>query len=63
MNTYKSWNPDGRKVRDNMDIKEEIIKKLPSIYKQFIEYQMLDISKEMMEVAPTLQILKKLLDK
>ncbi len=33
--------------------KEEIIKKLPSIYKQFIEYQMLDISKEMMEVAPT----------
>ena len=33
--------------------KEKIIKKLPSIYKQFIEYQMLDISKEKMEVSPT----------
>ena len=33
--------------------KDFIISKLPRIYKQFIEYQMLDISKEPMEVAPT----------
>lgn len=33
--------------------KEFIIKKLPSIYRQFINTQMLDISKEPMEVAPT----------
>ena len=33
--------------------KEFIIEKLPSIYRQFLEYQMLDISKSPMEVAPT----------
>ena len=33
--------------------KEFIMKKIPSIYRQFIEAQMLDISKEAMEVAPT----------
>ena len=33
--------------------KDFIITKIPKIYKQFIEYQMLDISKEPMEVAPT----------
>ena len=33
--------------------KEEILKKLPEIYKQFINYQNLDISKQPMEVAPT----------
>ena len=33
--------------------KDFILQKLPSIYRQFIEYQMLDISKEPMEVAPT----------
>ena len=33
--------------------KEFIIEKLPSIYRQFIEAQMLDISKSPMEVAPT----------
>ena len=33
--------------------KEFIIKKLPSIYRQFLETQMLDISKSPMEVAPT----------
>ena len=33
--------------------KDFIIKKLPSIYRQFIETQMLDISKSPMEVAPT----------
>ena len=33
--------------------KEFIIQKLPSIYRQFLELQMLDISKEPMEVAPT----------
>jgi len=33
--------------------KEFIIKKLPSIYRQFLNTQMLDISKEPMEVAPT----------
>ena len=33
--------------------KEFIIDKLPSIYRQFLEHQMLDISKSPMEVAPT----------
>ncbi len=33
--------------------KEFIMEKLPSIYRQFLEFQMLDISKEPMEVAPT----------
>lgn len=33
--------------------KEIIITKLPRMYRQFIEYQMLDISRERMEVAPT----------
>ncbi len=33
--------------------KEFIIEKLPSIYRQFLESQMLDISKSPMEVAPT----------
>jgi len=33
--------------------KEFIIEKLPSIYRQFLQTQMLDISKEPMEVAPT----------
>ncbi len=33
--------------------KEFIIEKLPNIYRQFIETQMLDISKSPMEVAPT----------
>ena len=33
--------------------KEEILTKLPRMYRQFIEYQMLDISKHPMEVAPT----------
>ena len=33
--------------------KDYIIEKLPTIYKQFLDYQMLDISKSPMEVAPT----------
>jgi succinate dehydrogenase / fumarate reductase flavoprotein subunit len=33
--------------------KDIIITKLPRMYRQFIEYQMLDISRERMEVAPT----------
>tara|TARA_B100000700_G_scaffold331714_1_gene467446 strand:+ start:7072 stop:8838 length:1767 start_codon:yes stop_codon:yes gene_type:complete len=33
--------------------KEFIIQKIPSIYRQFLDSQMLDISKEPMEVAPT----------
>ena len=33
--------------------KDFILDKLPSIYRQFIEYQMLDISRDPMEVAPT----------
>ena len=33
--------------------KDFIIEKLPSIYRQFLEAQMLDISKSPMEVAPT----------
>jgi succinate dehydrogenase / fumarate reductase flavoprotein subunit len=33
--------------------KDKILEKLPRMYRQFIEYQMLDISKQPMEVAPT----------
>lgn len=33
--------------------KDAILEKLPRMYRQFIEYQMLDISKSPMEVAPT----------
>ena len=33
--------------------KDLIIKKLPKIYRQFVEEQMIDISKQAMEVAPT----------
>jgi succinate dehydrogenase / fumarate reductase, flavoprotein subunit len=33
--------------------KAYILEKLPRMYRQFIEYQMLDISKQPMEVAPT----------
>jgi succinate dehydrogenase flavoprotein subunit len=33
--------------------KDEILEKLPRMYRQFIEYQMLDITKQPMEVAPT----------
>ena len=33
--------------------KDFILEKIPKIYKQFLEYQMLDISKQPMEVAPT----------
>ena len=37
--------------------KDFIIEKLPSIYRQFLEAQMLDISKSPMEVAPLHTIL------
>src|SRR5918994_6933019 len=33
--------------------KELILEKIPRMYRQFIEHQMLDISRERMEVAPT----------
>ena len=33
--------------------KDFIIEKIPKIYRQFLDYQMLDISKKPMEVAPT----------
>ena len=33
--------------------KDRILDKLPRMYRQFIEYQMLDISRQPMEVAPT----------
>jgi succinate dehydrogenase / fumarate reductase flavoprotein subunit len=33
--------------------KDAILEKLPRMYRQFLEYQMLDISQEPMEVAPT----------
>jgi succinate dehydrogenase / fumarate reductase flavoprotein subunit len=33
--------------------KDQILEKLPRMYRQFIEYQMIDISREPMEVAPT----------
>jgi succinate dehydrogenase / fumarate reductase, flavoprotein subunit len=33
--------------------KDAILQKLPRMYRQFVEYQMLDIAREPMEVAPT----------
>src|SRR6185437_12854015 len=33
--------------------KDYILEKLPRMYRQFLEFQMLDISRERMEVAPT----------
>jgi succinate dehydrogenase / fumarate reductase, flavoprotein subunit len=33
--------------------KDKILEKLPRMYRQFLEYQMLDISQQPMEVAPT----------
>jgi succinate dehydrogenase / fumarate reductase flavoprotein subunit len=33
--------------------KDDILEKLPRMYRQFIEYQMLDIARDPMEVAPT----------
>ena len=33
--------------------KDDILQRLPRMYRQFIEYQMLDIAREPMEVAPT----------
>ena len=33
--------------------KDAILEKLPRMYRQFVEYQMLDIAREPMEVAPT----------
>jgi succinate dehydrogenase / fumarate reductase, flavoprotein subunit len=33
--------------------KDAILEKLPRMYRQFVEYQMLDIAKQPMEVAPT----------
>ena len=33
--------------------KDTILEKLPRMYRQFVEYQMLDIAREPMEVAPT----------
>jgi succinate dehydrogenase / fumarate reductase flavoprotein subunit len=33
--------------------KEQILEKLPRMHRQFIEYQMIDISRDRMEVAPT----------
>jgi succinate dehydrogenase / fumarate reductase flavoprotein subunit len=33
--------------------KDAILEKLPRMYRQFVEYQMLDIAKDPMEVAPT----------
>jgi succinate dehydrogenase / fumarate reductase flavoprotein subunit len=33
--------------------KDDILEKLPRMYRQFLEYQMLDISQQPMEVAPT----------
>jgi succinate dehydrogenase / fumarate reductase flavoprotein subunit len=33
--------------------KDEIVQRLPRMYRQFVEWQMLDISREPMEVAPT----------
>ena len=43
MNTYKSWNPDGRKVRDNMDIKEEIVKNLRQCFDPEISINIYDL--------------------
>ncbi len=46
--------PNGGVYLDVSHIDKEIIlKRLPTIYKQYFDYQNLDISKEPMEVAPT----------
>ena len=43
MNTYKSWNPDGKEIRDNMDIKEEIIKNLRQCFDPEISINIYDL--------------------
>jgi succinate dehydrogenase / fumarate reductase flavoprotein subunit len=46
--------PDGGVFLDVTHLgKDAILEKLPRMYRQFVEYQMLDISKQPMEVAPT----------
>jgi succinate dehydrogenase / fumarate reductase flavoprotein subunit len=46
--------PDGGVFLDITHLgKDAILEKLPRMYRQFLEYQMLDISQQPMEVAPT----------
>jgi succinate dehydrogenase flavoprotein subunit len=46
--------PDGGVFLDITHLgKDQILEKLPRMYRQFLEYQMLDISQQPMEVAPT----------
>ena len=46
--------PNGGVFLDITDLgKDAILEKLPRMYRQFLEYQMLDISQQPMEVAPT----------
>jgi succinate dehydrogenase / fumarate reductase, flavoprotein subunit len=46
--------PDGGVFLDVTHLgKDAILEKLPRMYRQFVEYQMLDISRQPMEVAPT----------
>ena len=43
LNNYKSWNPDGKEVRDNMDIKEEIVKNLRECFDPEISINIYDL--------------------
>ena len=43
MNEYKSWNPDGKEVREAMDIKEDIIKNLREVFDPEISINIYDL--------------------
>ena len=43
MNEYKSWNPDGKEVRENLDIKEDIIKNLREVFDPEISINIYDL--------------------
>ena len=40
---YKSWNPEGKEVREAMDIKEDIIKNLKQVYDPEISINIYDL--------------------
>ena len=43
MTQYKSWNPDGEEVRNDMDIREEIIENLKQVYDPEISVNIYDL--------------------
>lgn len=43
MTQYKSWNPDGEEVRNDMDIREEIIENLKQVYDPEISINIYDL--------------------